>query len=235
MSLYSSEPGKELSKIVAIDGPAGAGKSSVARRVAAELGFAFLDTGAMYRAATWRALRQGLDLEDRAALIASTRAMELEFGEAGGGPFVRVDGEDVTEAIRTPEVTAEIHRLDQIPEVRAELVRQQQAFGARQPTVAEGRDMGTVVFPEAGCKIYLDASIEERTRRRAAELTARGVSVDVEALREAIRERDERAMSREVAPLRPAADAVRLDTSAMTLDEVATAIAGLARERLCLG
>lgn len=222
----------DATRIVAIDGPAGAGKSTVARRVAERLGFAFLDTGAMYRAATWRALARGVDLDDPGALEASTRDMRLEMDETPRGQRVAVDGEDVTAAIRTPEVTRLIYKLDQIPGVRRILVDHQRRFGERGPTVAEGRDIGTVVFPAAKCKIYLDASLDCRTRRRAAELAAKGLPVDFGQLREEIRDRDEKSATRADSPLRRADDAVLLDTTELTADEVVEAIASLARGSL---
>jgi cytidylate kinase len=223
---------RETTEVVAIDGPAGAGKSSVARRVSDELGFAFLDTGAMYRAATWWALDQHVDLDDQDALAAHTQRMVLELAEDDGRLCVRVGGRDVTEAIRTPEVTRQIYRLDQNPRVREHLVMLQRAFGAQRPCVAEGRDIGTVVFPKAKCKIYLDASLDERTQRRAAELEGKGVRIDPEQLRAEIHERDEKSRTREVAPLRRAEDATLLDTTSMTLDEVVRTIVGLARAAL---
>lgn len=219
-------------RIVAIDGPAGAGKSTVARRVAERLRFAFLDTGAMYRAATWRALARGVDLGDPDALAASTRDMRLEMAETPQGQRVTVDGEDVTAAIRTPEVTRLIYRLDQVSEVRRILVGHQRRFGERGPTVAEGRDIGTVVFPRAKCKIYLDASLDCRARRRAADLAARGVHVDLDQLRGEIRDRDEKSRTRADSPLRQADDAVLLDTTDLTADEVVEAIVSLAGARL---
>lgn len=218
-----------LTNIVAIDGPAGAGKSTVARRVAGVLGFRFLDTGAMYRAATWRAIHKGIDFADPVALVDCTRKMQLEMREENGTPRVFVDGHDVTEAIRTPELTKQIHFLDENAEVRARLVELQQIEGAKGPTVAEGRDMGTVVFPKAKCKVYMDASLEERARRRVAELEAKGKTVDYEKEREAMRIRDQKTMTREVSPLRRADDAVLLDTSTMTLDEVVDRVVTLAR------
>lgn len=223
---------QSITDIVAIDGPAGAGKSSCARLAAERLGFAFLDTGAMYRAATWRALHLGIDLDDREATRASTCAMDLDLLDADGRLVVRVDGADVSQAIRTPEVTRQIYKLDENPEVRAHLVELQRAFGAKRPTVAEGRDMGTVVFPEARCKIYLDASIDERARRRARELEARGTAVDFDALREEIRVRDEKTMTRAVAPLRRAEDAELLDTTGLSQEAVVERIVGLARTKL---
>ena len=218
--------------IIAIDGPAGAGKSTVARRVADRLGYAFLDTGAMYRAATWRALARGVDMDNPVATAESTRAMRLELNERENGLQVVVDGRDVTDAIRSPEVTRVIYKLDENPEVREHLVALQREFAARRPTVAEGRDMGTVVFPEARCKIFLDASLEERTHRRAAELRAKGVTVDMDALREEVRVRDEKTRTRAVAPLRRAEDATLVDSTDLTVDEVVDRIVRLARSPL---
>ncbi|MBM3289712.1 MAG: (d)CMP kinase [Candidatus Hydrogenedentes bacterium] len=222
---------RTIADILAIDGPAGAGKSTVARRAAGALGFAFLDSGAMYRAATWNAMHRGVAWDDADALASATRAMQLELIEDADGARVLVDGQDVSRDIRTPEVTRHIARLDHNPEVRAHLVELQRAFGARGRTVAEGRDMGTVVFPNAKCKVYLDASIDERARRRALEFEAKGVAFDASTLREDIRVRDEKDMTRDVAPLRRADDAVLLDTSRMTTDDVVAAIVALARER----
>lgn len=221
-----------LTQIVAIDGPAGAGKSTAARRVAHELGFAFLDTGAMYRAATWRALENGVDLETPSAIAASTRAMDLRLEETEGGLLVYVDGNDVTQAIRTPEVTRCIFHIDQNPEVRQQLVLLQRAFAQRGPTVAEGRDMGTVVFPEARCKIFLDASLDERARRRTRELQQKGAPADFDEVRRDMAERDEKSRTRAVAPLRCASGALRLDTTGMTLDNVVARIAAEARASL---
>lgn len=222
---------EDITDVVAIDGPAGAGKSTVARRVAEALDFSFLDTGAMYRAATWRALHHGLDMDDPAAVLASTGAMDLQMPEEDGTTRVLVDGEDVTQAIRTPEVTRLIYKIDQNPAVRERLVLLQRQFGAKQPTVAEGRDMGTVVFPKARCKIFLEASLDERTRRRARDLAERGLEVDFEGLRAEIHERDEKTRNRKVAPLRMADDSVLVDTTDMAIDGVVDAIVRLARER----
>ena len=219
-------------QVVAIDGPAGAGKSSVSKRVARELGFAFLDTGAKYRAATWRALEQGLPLDDPEALIASTQAMALELREEPEGLRVFVDGREVTEDIRTPEVTRNIYRLDQIPGVRRRLVELQRVFGCRRPTVAEGRDIGTVVFPNARCKIYLDASPECRAQRRTAELASQGRPVPFEEVLAEMVERDRQSMNRADSPLRKADDAVLVDTTDMTPDQVVARLVQLARERL---
>lgn len=219
-------------QIVAIDGPAGAGKSSVSRQLARTLGFAFLDTGAMYRAATWRAMTHGICLDEPDAVTRSTQEMRLDMRESADGLRVFVDGTDVTDAIRTPEVTRNIYRLDQAPGVRRRLVALQREFGCRRPTVAEGRDIGTVVFPEARCKIYLDASIACRAERRARELEARGTAVDMAALMEEIRDRDEKSMTRLDSPLRRADDAVLVDTTDMSFEQVVARLLEIVRERL---
>ncbi|MBZ0172330.1 MAG: (d)CMP kinase [Phycisphaerales bacterium] len=159
----------------------------------------------------------------------STRAMDLDLREENGKQIVRVDCHDVTEAIRSPEVTRNIHKLDRSRGVRDRLVELQRAIGSRGPTVAEGRDIGTVVFPAAACKVYLDASLQERARRRAEEYAKKGVEVNEDALTEEIRVRDEKDMTREIAPLRRAEDATVVDTTSMTPDEVVDAIVALAR------
>lgn len=222
----------EATQILAIDGPAGAGKSSTAKQAARLLGFAFLDTGAMYRAATWHALQQGLDLDDPEAMAASTRGMDLDIQEHPGGQKVFVNGNDVTAAIRTPEITRLIYKLDQNPEVRRHLVALQQRFGERQPTVAEGRDIGTVVFPKSKCKIYMDAAIEERARRRALEMEQKGIAVDIAQLCADIAERDRQSMERKDSPLRRADDAVLLDTTRLNFDQSVAEVLRIAKERL---
>ncbi len=218
--------------VIAIDGPAGAGKSTVARRTAELLGFHFLDTGATYRAATWNALHQKLDLDDSAALAEATRGMKLEVLEEGGRQTVLVNGHDATEAIRSPEVTQKIYYLADNPAVRQHLVELQRQLAAGQPTVAEGRDIGTVVFPDATCKIYLEASVPERVRRRTAELAAKGIRADAETVAADIEDRDRRDKARPVGALRKAPGAVLLDTSHMTPDQAARAIAAIAKERI---
>jgi len=218
-----------ITGIVAIDGPAGAGKSTVARQAAQRLGYAFLDTGAMYRAATWWALDQGIDLGDAQGLAEAVRRMPFEMSEADGRQRVLVGDRDVTTAIRSPEVTRCIDHLAPIAGVRAHLVALQRHVGAQGPTVAEGRDIGTVVFPKAKCKIYMTASLDERARRRARDLEAQGQTVDLNALREEIHARDEESLTREESPLRRAEDATLVDTTSMTLDEAVERVVELAQ------
>ena len=222
----------EATQIVAIDGPAGAGKSTTAKAVAHLLDFAFLDTGAMYRAATWWALDQGIDLDDPAAVAAHTAKLALEMEETDAGQIVRVNGIDVSAAIRTPEITRQIFKLDQNSQVRAQLVELQRRFGEQQPTVAEGRDIGTVVFPKARCKIFLDASLDTRTERRARQLQEKGLDVDLQQLREELNERDEQSRNRADSPLRQAEDAIRVDTTGLTFEEAVNAIVAVARKAL---
>lgn len=210
----------QITDIVAIDGPVGAGKSSVGRRVAELLGFAYLDTGAMYRAATWWAIENGADLDDPEALTAITRMMPLHMTDRQGVLRVLIGAQDITEAIRTPEITRQIYKLDHVAGVRDHLVTLQREFGAQQPTVADGRDMGTVVFPQARLKIFLDASPEIRAERRYKQLKEKGLDANLPQLVADIRERDARDRSRPVAPLCPAEDAVLVDSTQMSIAEV---------------
>lgn len=220
---------EQNTEIVAIDGPAGVGKSSVAKGVADTLKFAHLDSGAMYRAVTWWAMNESVDMDDPQALTASTESIALDISTNQGTTKVLVNGQDISEAIRTRSVTESIKKLDHIPGVRKHLVSLQRAYAAKGPTVAEGRDMGSVVFPHAKCKIYLDASIDVRAARRAKQLEQSGNSVNQEEIKDDIRRRDDSDMGRAIAPLQIADDAHVLDTSAMELDEVVAAIISLAR------
>lgn len=215
--------------VVTIDGPAGAGKSSVSREVARRLGFRFLDTGAMYRAATWWCMEQEIDWSDTAAIVETVRAMPFEFAEKESGLHVLVNGRDISQDIRTPEVTNNIRRLDGIADVREPLVALQREFARQGPTVAEGRDQGTVVFPKARCKIYLDASPACRAERRALQLEGQGIAFDKATLLHEIESRDENDRNRSVAPLCQADDAWRLDTSDLSEEEVIAAIVERAR------
>ncbi|MGZ5358087.1 MAG: (d)CMP kinase [Solirubrobacterales bacterium] len=208
--------------VIAIDGPAGAGKSTVARGVAAALGFTYLDSGAMYRAVALAALREGADLGDGDALGALARGLNLALD----GASVRLGGEEVTAAIRTPEVTAAASRVSVHPEVREAMVAQQRALIAAGRYVAEGRDIGTVVSPDSPLKVFLTATPEERARRRADES-----GESPEAVLAAMRDRDSRDREREHGALRAAPEAVEMDTTGLGSDEVVARVVELARER----
>jgi CMP/dCMP kinase len=208
--------------VIAIDGPAGAGKSTVARAVAGELGFTYLDSGAMYRCVALVALWDGIDLDDGEALGELAEGLEIGFD----GPRVLVGERDVSGEIRTPEVTAAASRVSVHPRVRAALVARQRHLIEAADFVAEGRDIGTVVSPGSPLKVFLTAADEERARRRAAQ-----TGEDVEAVLRAQRQRDARDTKREHGALRAAEDAVELDTTGLTFDEVVAQVVDLARER----
>ncbi|HEV2857053.1 MAG TPA: (d)CMP kinase [Solirubrobacterales bacterium] len=208
--------------VIAIDGPAGAGKSTVARGVAAELGFTYLDSGAMYRCVALAAQREHLDLDDGEALGALAEGLEIDFN----GRRVLLDGADVSEEIRTPEVSADASRISVHPRVREAMVARQRQLIALGSYVAEGRDIGTVVSPEAPLKVFLTASDEERARRRAAES-----GEDAETVLAAQRQRDARDSEREHGTLRAAEDAIELDTTGLAQDEVVARVVAFARER----
>jgi cytidylate kinase len=202
--------------IITIDGPAGAGKSSAARLLASRLGFDFLDTGAMYRAVTLAGLRAGIDLRDQEALARLLDGLRLELPPGR----VVLNGEDVTEAIRTPEVTQHSGPVADSPVVRRQLGELQRSLARGRNIVCEGRDQGTVVFPDAECKFFLTADPRERARRRQRELAACGQAVDFEELLRAQEQRDRRDAARELAPMVPAPDALQLDSTALTLEQV---------------
>jgi len=208
--------------VIAIDGPAGAGKSSVARALAERLGFTYLDSGAMYRCVALAALERGVDSDDAPATGDLAAALAIGFD----GETVRLDGRDVSEEIREPRVTETSSRVSVHPAVREAMVARQRELIAVGRYVAEGRDIGTVVSPEAPLKVFLTASPEERARRRAAQ-----TGEDPDAVRAAQRERDARDEGREHSALRPADDAIELDTSGLSLDEVVSRIESLARDR----
>jgi cytidylate kinase len=227
---------KRRRPVVAIDGPTAAGKSTVARGVARRLGLLYVDTGAMYRSVAVIALRRAIDLGDADAVTRLADSMVIEFrpvatsGEPGNR--VLVDGEDVTEAIRTPEASDAASRVSVIAGVREAMVTRQRVMGTDGGVVMEGRDIGTVVFPDADVKVFLNASLEARARRRHAELLARGQTVDLEEVRRSEAERDRRDETRTHSPLRPAEGAVVLDTTTTTAEEVAEAIVRIVRERI---
>lgn len=210
-------------RTIAIDGPASAGKSTLGEALAQALGYLYFDTGVMYRAVTWEALRQGISIADEAAVVALAETISIDVTrpsvQDGRQYDVYVDGRDVTWDIRRPEVDAHVSPVSAYPGVRAALTQKQRAIGQRGEVVMVGRDIGTVVLPEAEFKVYLDASPEVRARRRLAELQARGCAVDYAAVLEVIRRRDAIDSGRSVAPLRPAKDALYLRNDHMTVEE----------------
>lgn len=220
--------------IIAIDGPAGSGKSTVAKRVAEELGFRYLDTGAMYRAVAVRALEKSVDVADEPAVATIATSERISFAHEPGASFatrVFIGSEDVTEAIRTPAADDAVSAVATLPRVREAMVAQQRAIGTERDIVVEGRDIGTVVFPDADVKIFLTASPAERARRRALEQVERGHSVAQEEVARAMARRDETDSTRETSPLVPAPDADLLDTTGLSVDEVVARIVSIAGSR----
>jgi cytidylate kinase len=224
---------KKRRPIVAIDGPAGAGKSTVAKRIAERLGYVLVDTGALYRTIALAALRHGVgfDETDRvgelAERLAESGAVRLE-NDAGGVARVTLEGEDVSGFIRTSEISQGASKVSAIPRVRAALLEMQRAAGRVGGVVLEGRDIGSVVFPEAEVKVFLTASVDERAKRRLAELVRAGTPTDIEAVKGEVVERDRRDSTRPIAPLVQAKDAIVVDSSGVSVDEVVESIAALA-------
>lgn len=219
--------------IIAIDGPAASGKSTLGRRLADYLGYLFFDTGVMYRAVTWLALQRGIDIHDEQRVTALAEEVQIDVlppSQADGRLYdVRIDHQDVTWEIRRPEVDAAVSVISAYAGVRQALTAQQRRIGLRGRVVMVGRDIGTVVLPEADLKIYLDASPEERARRRFTELQARGQSAEYEAILQQVRERDRLDSTRDVAPLQAAADAVRINSDRLSADEVFEKVKELCR------
>ncbi|NQT40182.1 MAG: (d)CMP kinase [Planctomycetes bacterium] len=213
--------------IVTIDGPAGAGKSTVARTLARRLGFGFLDTGAMYRAVALAGLRRGVDWDRQEPLAELAGRMTLQFEDRK----LLLDGEDVTEAIRDSEVTAVTRHAADNPQVRSRLVELQRRIAGRGNFVTEGRDQGTVVFPQAACKIFLTASAQQRASRRLADLQAQGETTTLDRVLADQQRRDREDCDRAVGALKPAEDAVEVNTDGMTLDQVVDHLESLVRKR----
>ncbi|MEN6386811.1 MAG: (d)CMP kinase [Phycisphaerales bacterium] len=218
--------------VITIDGPAGSGKSSTAKLLAAKLNADFLDTGAMYRAITLAAMRQGCDFNDVAQLEKIADTSKFEFKIQSGSMVVKINGQNVTEKIREPQVTANVKYVASQPSLRDRLVKMQREFAARcEKIVTEGRDQGTIVFPEANLKIFLTADNAQRAKRRALELSQNGYKVDLNNLQNEIEKRDLQDTSRKVAPLAAAKDAITIDTTRLTLEEVVDKIYELAKQK----
>lgn len=216
--------------VVAIDGPAGAGKSTIAKMVAEKIGYAYIDTGAMYRSVAWKFLQTGKTFdEDYISMLANT--MVIMFKPEASVNRVFVDDVEVTEAIRSAEVTALVSRVAAIGAVREAMVDQQRRMGESGGVLMDGRDIGTVVFPNAQLKVFLTATVDERAMRRYKELVAKGQQVDLEQLKADIANRDKQDSERAISPLRQAEDAVYLDSSDMSIDQVAAYIENLVKER----
>ena len=205
--------------IVAIDGPAGSGKSTISKLIAEKLGLLYIDTGAMYRALTLKAMRKSVRLEDEKVLADLARTTKIELEESNG-LRVLLDGEDVSIPIRTPEVTANVKYIARTPDVRREMVKLQRALGAKSGGVLEGRDIGTVVFPDADFKFYLDASPEVRAKRRYKDMAELGAKQPVEKIKKDIVERETSDINRPVGALKKASDAIYIDTTDLSIEEV---------------
>jgi len=234
-SAVPPSPKRGRRPLIAIDGPAGAGKSSVARAVAAQLQLLYLDTGAMYRAITWLALQRGIPLDDAEQLtqLAAQTQLTLQSGPSADEPTrIWADGEEVTQAIRSPEVTRWVSQVAAVPGVRQELVKRQRLIGRDGGAVLEGRDIGTHVFPDAELKVFLTASVGERAQRRQHQLQAQGQVVSLEELKAQIEQRDRRDSERLISPLRPAPDAILIDTDHLSQAEVEDKIVRLYRQLL---
>jgi cytidylate kinase len=222
-----------LARIIAIDGPAGSGKSTIAQRMAEMLGYLYFDTGVMYRAVTLAAIRHGVDIEDEVKVTSIARKVKIDIQpptiEDGRAYTVLLDGDDVTWKIRSPQVEASVSQVSAYLGVRQAMTVRQREIGLRNHVVMAGRDIGTVVLPEADLKVYLDASIEERAKRRYQESLRRGEGLSYEDVLKAIEDRDDIDSTRDHAPLKAAEDAIVIDTTDMTIEEVLQKILALAR------
>jgi cytidylate kinase len=218
--------------VIAIDGPAASGKSTTARLVAERLGYMHVDTGAMYRAVTLKVLRSGISLENEGPIARLMESTHVELRSDHGKLAVLLDGEDVTERIRTPEVTRSVSAVSRLKDVRATMVREQRALGRHGGLVLEGRDIGTVVFPDADCKFFMIAGLEARANRRRKEMEGTGVGTDLDQLLREIEERDRLDSTRTESPLRKADDALVVDTSDLSIEEQVEFVVGKVEEKL---
>lgn len=219
-----------MKQIVAIDGPSGSGKSTVAAMLSKELGYMHLDTGAMYRAVALAAVNENISFDDPAGLNELCERIRIEMRQCEDKVAVYLNGRDVTDAIRSPAMSLGSSAVSSVAQVRSHMVRLQREVGARGGIVAEGRDMGTVVFPDTPAKFYLDASPEERARRRWKQLKEMGIDEDLAKVRREMEERDRKDSSREHSPLKIADDAIHVDTTGMNIDQVVGTLAGRVKE-----
>lgn len=217
---------------IAIDGPASSGKSTVAKIVATQLGFVYVDTGAMYRAATVLAQQLGLDYGDEAGLMAQLTQAEIQFQPDQAGQKVFLNGQDVTLTIRTPEITNNVSQVSALPAVRTEMVKRQRQIAEQGQVVMDGRDIGTTVLPQAAVKIFMVASAQERAKRRYAENMTKGIQTPLATLQAEIELRDQKDSTRAVSPLRKAADAIEIDTTQLTIEQVVAEILTIAKEKM---
>ena len=218
--------------VITVDGPSGSGKGTICSLLSRELGWSLLDSGALYRLVGLAARHHGVALDDEAALVVLAAHLDVQFLTAQSGDVqIILEGEEVTDAIRTEECGADASVVAALGPVREALLERQRAFATEPGLIADGRDMGTVVFPQAALKVYLTASAEERARRRYNQLINKGLGASLQAITEDIKARDERDMGRSVAPLRPAKDAISLDTTTMSIDEVLAEVLEQARHK----
>ncbi|MDD4203005.1 MAG: (d)CMP kinase [Candidatus Omnitrophica bacterium] len=212
-------------KVIAIDGPAGSGKSTVAKMVAAKLGFLYIDTGAMYRALTLKAVNEGVDLENANLLEELSKITDIKLEPVDSGVQVFLDGEDVSEKIRELSISEKVKYIARVEGVRENMVKKQRSLGLdSNGAVLEGRDIGTVVFPDSKCKIFLDANFEERVNRRYKEFIEKGKSTTLEAISEDLKNRDHADFTRKAGPLKKAKDSIVIDTTGLTIDQVVEVI-----------
>jgi cytidylate kinase len=221
----------EKNIILALDGPAGSGKTTTAKLVADRLGYLYIDTGAMYRAVTYAWLKENKELNEK-DLCNLVKGLKIELRQSDQGQKTILNGEDVTDAIRLPEVTKNVSAVSAVGCVRDALVKQQREIGKNGGVVMDGRDIGTVVFPNADLKIFFKASIEERAKRRAKEMIEKGLKVSIEQIKKEISDRDNYDSTRDISPLKMADDAVEIDNSNLTIDEQTTIVEMLARKRI---